>query len=353
MRRHSFPNSMKTQSIEYPKKKNKKLIKVNQYVFVKKIGLGASSKVYLCYDTTKQQFFAGKRIRLNEICRIGTRVQQVEREIKMLRKLEHNNIISMVEALYSKENSLACIIQDWADCGSLDSVLKTGRHFTEGQLATIFSQVVNGLLYLHSTGNAHRDIKPSNVLLLSNGTVKIGDLGIGHSFQSADAVVGSPAYQAPEMFGYSDDEDYEEEESCLDPIKEDVWSLGVTLFESIFGRIPFSGTNAYEVAKSARENQLTFDFSISEDLSDLLKGMLNLNPERRLSMDEVSRHSFFGKAVPKAELALPKPSYPIISAESEMQNIVADVCDEEYSFMQSDIIPSFTLTLPQRALSRS
>jgi serine/threonine-protein kinase 11 len=157
--------------------------------------------------------------------------------------------------------------------------------------------------------------------LFGDGTVKLGDLGIGHSFDSADTVLGTPAYQAPEFFE-------EGEDIVLDPVREDIWSLGVSIFEAVFGRLPFEGGNVFEIGWSILNTRLEIPESASPALRDLLRRMLERDPAKRISLEEVRVHRFFegeGMAGPLSVAENPVPR--IRKGESTVQ-IAALVCGE-------------------------
>jgi serine/threonine-protein kinase 11 len=165
----------------------------------------------------------------------------------------------------------------------------------------------------------HQDIKPSNLLAFDGGVVKIADFGIGHSFSSADAVIGTPAYQAPEFLS----------EVPSDPAKGDVWSLGVSIYECVVGRVPFDGESVYEIARQSLE-PIEFPGWVSEEFRDLVVGMLAADPEARMSMEDVAEHRFFRKEEePIGEwgetLATMKQSKSLVF-------VAADVCDDDYWF---------------------
>jgi serine/threonine-protein kinase 11 len=182
----------------------------------------------------------------------------------------------------------------------------------------VYEQVVNGLLYLHEQGMVHKDIKPSNLLLFENGVVKIADFGVGHSFASAETVIGTPSYQAPEFLS---------EEGSLDPAKEDVWSLGVTIFESLFGHLPFVGETVYAIAQ-ASITSIQFPKSASGEIRDLLTKMLCPDPEKRISIVEMAEHPFFKRnQAPVEEMAI---SPPRMKPSNSMVTVSAEVCDDNY-----------------------
>lgn len=294
------------------KQKSNKLKQINQYLILKKIGDGTSAKVYLALNTQNSQFVAikapkkfgnlrknsgkviGSQLVNGDFHKISTGVPylaQFEREVSLIRrlnKINHPSIIKMHQVLYSKANDKAYIIFEWADCGSLKASIDKKYLFTDAELALIFRQILEGLQYVHSQGIAHEDIKPSNLLIFSDGRVKISDFGIGHSFESADTVIGSPAYQAPEVV-----DDSLPEDEFLDPSKEDVWSLGVTLFEAKFHAFPYTGETFFEIANDIRQHELNFPNAVSENLKDVLLKMLEVDPNKRVSIKELLMHPFF------------------------------------------------------------
>lgn len=334
VRRLSVPDYAAPRIVSDDEPRVKKYKKINQYLCLKKLGVGATSKVYLAHDTENNSYFAMKMFKISDLSKTGPGLQTLEREIRNMKAVQHKNIIQMKEALHAKNDGLACIVMDWANCGSLEQMINRHFQFDEDSLAYIFSQVVSGLSYLHSCGIVHQDIKPSNLLLFDDSTVKISDFGIGHRFQSADTVVGTPAYQAPEVFGNDEDEEelFDDDEP-LDPCKEDVWSLGVSLFQARFLELPYTGANVYEIASNIRSTRLEIP-QAGESLRDLLSGMLQPNPNARLSLAEVAAHPFIAEAKAVA-LPLHRVRPPTLGeggAAFEVKEVPAAVCGEGYSF---------------------
>ena len=284
------------------KQKSNRLKQINQYLILKKIGDGRSAKVYLALNT-----------------KIRTSVPylaQFEREVSLIRRLNksnHPSIIKILQVLYSKSNDRGYIIFEWADCGSLKSSIDQKYMFSDNELALIFRQILEGLQFVHSQGIAHEDIKPSNLLIFSDGKAKISDFGIGHSFESADTVIGSPAYQAPEVI-----DDTLPEDEFLDPSKEDVWSLGVSLFEAKFHVLPYNGETFFEIANCIRQNELHFPGAVSENLKDVLLKMLEVDPNKRVSIDELLKHPFFNisDCIP-LKLPVTNPNLSDVSSDIE------------------------------------
>ena len=238
----------------------------------------------------------------------------------------------MKEALHSKDKGLACIVLEFANCGSLEDLIISKTILNEELISKIFYQVILGITYLHSKGIVHQDIKPSNLLIFSNGIIKISDFGIGHSFSSADIVVGSPAYQAPELFdGY---EENLNEESIIDPTKEDVWSLGISIYESIFLQLPFLGNNIFEIIHEIKNSKLKIPLNTSKELTDLLIKMLEPNPIKRINLNDVKNHPFFINNEKNIEYPFKKIIPPIYDSKINIENISAIICDNNYSFTE-------------------
>jgi serine/threonine-protein kinase 11 len=244
----------------------------------------------------------------------------LEREIRLLRRVTHPNIVQLHEVLHCTQEQTAYLIFEWASLGSL-----TGAALDMTSMASVFRQICEGLSYLHSQGIVHHDIKPSNILLFEDGIAKLCDLGIGHSFASTDFVVGTPAYQAPEFF--DDDSDV-----ILDPIKEDVWSLGISLYEVAFGYLPFLGANMYEVNWNIKNSPLVIPEGCSPVLSDLIRRMLDLDPALRLSLAQVIDHPFFADSRPRFSLPVAPPDRPRVGASRSLVPVVAQICDENHTF---------------------
>jgi serine/threonine protein kinase len=127
-----------------------------------------------------------------------------------------------------------------------------------------------------------------NILLTKNGKSKLSDFGLSSSFENAFDFSGSPSYQAPEIF-----DDTYDDLLQFDASKIDVWSLGVSLFESIFGILPFEGDDVFQIFSSIQSNPVSIPDDCSVELKDLLQKMLAVNPIKRISIADLLEHPFF------------------------------------------------------------
>ncbi|KAH0794823.1 CAMK family protein kinase [Histomonas meleagridis] len=275
----------------------KPICQVGNYLLVKKIGSGSFSKVYLSIDRETQKTYAVKRIKLKTLIKTPDGVNQLDREINLMRNLEHKNILKLYDVFISKDRKVAFLVLEHADKGSILSLLRKGA-LTVNSIRSIMKQVASALSYMHSKGYVHQDIKPANVLMNSSGKAMLGDFGIGHSFKSAAMVMGSPAFQAPEALGTFDDEidEIPQVEDQCPQVKEDIWALGVTLYQMLFQKLPYTGENLYEIVENIREKALVIPKVSFQVPEDLIRGMLQPDPHKRYTLDQVLAHPFIRDA---------------------------------------------------------
>ncbi|XP_010723207.1 serine/threonine-protein kinase STK11 isoform X1 [Meleagris gallopavo] len=211
------------------------------------------------------------------------------REIQLLRRLRHKNVIQLVDVLYNEEKQKMYMVMEYCVCGMqemLDSVPE--KRFPVFQAHGYFCQLIDGLEYLHSQGIVHKDIKPGNLLLTTNGTLKISDLGVAealHPFAEDDTCrtsQGSPAFQPPEIANGLD---------TFSGFKVDIWSAGVTLYNITTGLYPFEGDNIYKLFENIGKGDFTIPEDCGPPLSDLLRGMLEYDPAKRFSIQQIRQHN--------------------------------------------------------------
>jgi serine/threonine protein kinase len=252
---------------------------VNQYVKLDRIGRGGNSKVFAAFDRLDHSFYAMKHVNLANISRSRYGFSRLEKEIELLQSLSHPNIISLREVLHVQNRDSIYIVTNLANCGSLSSILRSGC-LTPSALQYVFKCIASAVGYLHSHKLVHQDIKPANVLLSSAGGVFLTDFGMSHSFETPAVVFGSPLYNAPE----SVDPEIDPDDSKG---KEDIWSLGITLYEMLFGVCPFRGQDVYEIIASIHETDLVAPDGCDKTAWELIKGMLRPNPRERFGIEEV------------------------------------------------------------------
>jgi serine/threonine-protein kinase 11 len=173
-------------------------------------------------------------------------------------------------------------------------------------------------------------------LIDGQGAAKLADFGVGHSFASAAMVVGSPAYQAPEALDDSYGSDEEGDSLAEGAQKEDVWALGVTFFELLFLRLPFQGDDLFQIVRDIKENGIDIPNGTDREVKHVLKRMLEVDPSKRASIDELLQDPLFANATPFAE-GLPEVPSPTFKA-GKIVELEARVCSDGFSF--ANLTPS-------------
>jgi predicted ATPase len=220
---------------------------------------------------TKQQV-AIKRLELSN----ATGVARFEREIQILRRLEHPNIVRIYG--WSVEQGQHQIVMEYVAGGSLRDHLDRQPRWPIDRALRLVVELCDGLAHVHRVGVIHRDIKPENVLIGEDGTPRLADFGVsklrGHGLTATGMVLGTLAYMSPEaLWGF-----------VLDA-RADVWGLGVMLFEMLAGERPFKG-DAPGQCVAAILHQKPRDLEailpgIPRGVVDLIGRMLEKDRERR------------------------------------------------------------------------
>ena len=209
--------------------------------------------------------------------------RRVEREIKILKKVNHPNVVRLFEVIDTPTRLF--LVMDLSERGSLLDFVKSRKKLTEAVARPMFLQIMYGLQYCHEEDIVHRDIKLENVLIDYTGTVRLIDFGLA-AMASPNKWLrvhcGSPSYAAPEIVG---------RKSYLGPAV-DVWSSGIVLFAMVCGYLPFQSPtgNKQELCEKILRGRLKTPDWLSEPLCDLLSKMLCKKPELRLTIDEVLNH---------------------------------------------------------------
>ncbi|XP_065199474.1 serine/threonine-protein kinase STK11 [Planococcus citri] len=292
------------QIIYRSKKERCKLI--GKYVMGDMLGEGSYGKVKELLDMETLCRRAVKILKKRKLRRIPNGEQNVDREIKLLKRLKHRNVIELVEVMVNEEKQKMYLVMEYC-VGGLQDMLENspGQTFPQWQAHGYFQQLIDGLEYLHGKGIVHKDIKPGNLLLTLDGTLKISDFGVAEALDTFAAddtcytTQGSPAFQPPEIANGAE---------SFSGFKIDIWSSGVTLYYLITGEYPFKGDNVYRLFESIGQGMLSLPDSIKEPLRSLLDGMLQKEPENRFTIQQIRNHPWFISHPVKLENAVPVPA---------------------------------------------
>ncbi|XP_047101972.1 serine/threonine-protein kinase stk11-like isoform X2 [Schistocerca piceifrons] len=282
-----FFHRVGSDQIIYQRRKKKCKI-IGKYVMGDLLGEGSYSKVKELLDTVSLCRRAVKILKKKKLRRIPNGEQNVQREIQLLKTLQHKNVIHLVEVLYNDEKQKMYMVLEYC-VGGLQDMLESAPK-KKFPLWQAHGQLIDGLEYLHSKGIVHKDIKPGNLLLTLDETLKISDLGVAeslHPFARDDTCStnqGSPAFQPPEIANGHE---------RFAGFKVDIWSSGVTLYNITTGQYPFEGDNIYRLFENIGNGKFSIPNELDNLLTDLLRGMLEKDPEKRLSLQQIRQHPWF------------------------------------------------------------
>ncbi|KAM9329871.1 calcium/calmodulin-dependent protein kinase kinase 2 [Gastrophryne carolinensis] len=289
-------------------------VQLNQYRLKDEIGKGSYGVVKLAYNEDDNTYYAMKVFSKKKLMRQagfprrppprGAKavtegssqakgpIERVYQEIAILKKLDHPNVVKLVEVLDDPSEDHLYMVFELVKQGAVMDV-PTTKPLTEDQARFYFQDLIKGIEYLHYQKIIHRDIKPSNLLVGEDGHIKIADFGVSNQFEGTDAflsnTVGTPAFMAPETLS--------ETRRIFSGKALDVWAMGVTLHCFVFGQCPFMDERILSLHGKIKNQPLEFPDQpeISEDLRDLIIKMLDKNPESRICVPDIKMHSWVTK----------------------------------------------------------
>ena len=282
--------------------------RIGKYDISGELGRGATAIVYLGEDQFNERKVAIKVAMTDE----GMGEEEARRfeklflnEAAMVGKLSHPNIVGVFDAVV--EGDLRYIVMEFVGGGSLKKFCTETNLLPVRQAVLIIFKACRALDYAFQNGVIHRDIKAANILLSDRDDIKISDFGTAQISQSThtqiDGFVGSPAYMAPEQIN-------EEEPS----VQTDIYSLGVTMYELLAGRLPFQAANSVAMINKILNEEPTPLKSIRPDIPDKLVEIV----EKAMARDTAKRYpAWYAMARNLAETfpQLEKYSFEISSAE--------------------------------------
>ena len=249
-------------------------------VYSKPIGIGSFSKVFKAVRDNK--LYAIKKINIinkkNE--------KKFKKEFELMRRLNHFNVVKMHHIIV-ENNYTYFLVLDYHARGDLSNILK-GKPLGEDRTQYYSTHLKDGLKYLFDKKIIHRDLKPQNILISDDNILKITDFGFARYVENPNSLInticGSPLYMAPEILGrnsYS--------------IVSDLWSVGVIIYQMLFGKLPFNGRNFIDLISNIEKKNIKINENLDlSDMSiDIVKRLLVKNPKERITWEEFFNHNWF------------------------------------------------------------
>ena len=264
--------------------------KISHYEIGKVIGKGAYATVKICKNKITQEKFAMK-IYEKKILNDNIKKKCILREIEILKKLNHPNIVKLYDTIISDKNIL--LIQELVNGISLrdfyNKEIRNQRNISEKKykiLTLIFKQIFSAFDYIHKKNIFHRDIKLENILLTKNYEIKIIDFGFG-LYNPRNYLqkffCGTPNYMAPEIIMKKE----------YDGQKADMWSLGILLYKLFCADFPFKGKDEKDLYRHIIKGK----YKIKEYVPDLIKiiidKILRPKPYQRINCDQILQSHWF------------------------------------------------------------
>lgn len=246
----------------------------NRYEIGAKIGTGGMADVYKGKDLKLNRFVAVKVLK-SEFSSNKNFVSKFKVEAQSAAGLMHHNIVNVYDV--GEENGLYYFVMELVEGITLKNYIEKKIRLSYKEALSIAIQVSNGIEAAHNNGIIHRDIKPQNIIISREGKVKVADFGIARA-ASSDTVtshaMGSVHYTSPEQArgGYSD-------------AKSDIYSIGITLFEMVTGRVPFDGETTVSIAIKHIQEEMPSPRKYVPDLpisvEKIIMKCTQKNPDRR------------------------------------------------------------------------
>ena len=309
----------------YSSHKLVKTVKEENFKILKVIGRGSYGKVCLVEYLPRNEIYAMKSLKKDLL------IQEEQVECTLLEKeimetVDHPFICKLVFCFQTEDR--INFVMPFIPGGELFEELKRTKFFSEDRAKFYLAQIALAIQYLHDKGIIYRDLKPENVLIDENGYLKIADFGLSKKIENNEltySFCGTPEYLAPEVIN---EEGHDK--------NVDWWSLGIILYEMLFGIPPFylkDLNKLYDLIKSGEPN-FPKQYPISKEAKDLIKKLLVKDVKKRFGynkgLEEIKNHPFFNGVDFDAILnkKVKAPYIPQISGNTDVQHFSTTFTNE-------------------------
>ncbi|KAK1148239.1 hypothetical protein N8T08_010048 [Aspergillus melleus] len=297
--------------------------RINQYWIKQEIGRGSFGAVHLAIDQFGNEFavkeFSKARLRKRAQSHLlrrpripktssdgfnsplhrrpmgldndlrGNALYLIKEEIAIMKKLHHNNLVSLIEVLDDPTEDSLYMVMEMCKKGVIMKVGLEERAdpYEDGLCRCWFRDLILGIEYLHAQGIVHRDIKPDNCLVTSDDVLKVVDFGVSEMFEKDSDMftaksAGSPAFLPPELCVVKHGD--------VSGKAADIWSMGVTLYCLRYGKLPFEKQSIFELYDAIKNDPIVCEGETDDNFRNLMTRILEKDPAKRITMDELRAH---------------------------------------------------------------
>lgn len=255
---------------------------IGQVRLIAPIGQGMMGVVWKAHHLSLDLPVAAKVLRNPEFADTARYRDRLRREAQLAARLNHPGIVRVLDFVDHHEHP--CVVMELVEGTTLDAYLRSRTSLSERTTLLVGYHLASALTTAHEAGILHRDIKPANVLVASDGTLKLSDLGLARPLAESSLtdhrnVMGTPLFMAPELFTRATSPD----------VRSDLYSLGILLYQLMTGAPPFSGTTAQVIHGHLH---VPPDLSvIPERTRHILSSLLAKDPEHRVASARILRET--------------------------------------------------------------
>jgi serine/threonine protein kinase len=253
---------------------------IGSYQIGETIGEGSFSVVKWARDQCTNRPFACKII-AREVMDEPDIQTRFESEIRVQQRLQHPGIVCLCDL--HRDDHYIYIVMELCSSGPLFQLIVQNGETPELFAKDIIRRVLQAVGFLHSQGIAHRDLSPENVLVDEFGASKLSDFGFACILAPNPLVstpCGSPCYASPECLSGA----------LYDPVKSDVWSLGVMVFVMMTGSFPWTTTNKPHLYDQIRRGDYSVPAGVSRKCADFIRKLMTVDPAARLTAEQALAH---------------------------------------------------------------
>lgn len=283
---NKISNSLKISDKNIHKKNRQK----GNYLMGNTIGEGAFAKVKVGTHMQTNEKVAIKIIDKKQTFKETEDIIRVQKEINILKKLKHKNIIQLYQIMESKKNLY--LVMEYCEGKELFEYIIKKKKLSETEACKFFQEIIDALEYLHENKITHRDLKPENLLLDYKKSIKISDFGLSTIKSNDDSMLqtpcGTPNYAPPEMLRGDQ----------YNGLLSDIWSCGIILYAMLCGYLPFSESKEQIIYQRIIDHDYEYPSFLSKNAVDLLKNILKIEPSERYDIKKIKNHAWFSIVQP-------------------------------------------------------